>query len=239
MAKKAKPQNEIPKHIVIIPDGNRRWSHGKKLTLLHGYSEGIERLGDLLKWCNEFDIRMLSLWGFSTENFNRDQSEVDTLISLFNSKLREALTHDEYHKHKVRVRFYGRRDMFPLYIQHQISELEKSTKNYHNFFLNILLGYGGRQELVDAAKAIAKDYKNKNPDQIDERVFSSHLNTGDLPDPDLIIRTSGEQRLSGLLPWQSAYSELYFSKKLWPDFSKRDLKKAIDEFSRRKRRYGT
>lgn len=231
-------KNEIPKHIVIIPDGNRRWSKKHKLEYRQGYGKGIERMGDLLKWCREYNIRMLSLWGFSTENFRRDRKEIETLFDFFDAELREALKHDEYHKYKVRVRFYGKRDLFPMPMRHKIEELENATKNYDSFFLNILLGYGGRQEIVDAAKAIAKEYKNKNADEISEDVFSKHLYTHDLPDPDLIIRTSGEQRLSGLLPWQSTYSELYFSKKLWPDFSKRDLKKAIDEFSRRRRRYG-
>lgn len=226
------------KHIAVIPDGNRRWARKKGVSLLEGYKKGIEKLGNLLRWCKDSNIRMLTLWGFSTENIGRERKETRSLFSLFDSKLGEALESDEYHRKKVRVRFLGNKSMFPKSVRQKIEKLENSTKKYNSFSLNILLGYGGRREIVDGVSSIIEDAKKGRIKSVDEKLISSYLYTKGLPDPDLIIRTSGEQRLSGFLPWQSAYSELYFSKKLWPDFSKADFKKAVNAYSKRKRRFG-
>ncbi|VVB66527.1 Tritrans,polycis-undecaprenyl-diphosphate synthase (GGDP specific) [Candidatus Gugararchaeum adminiculabundum] len=229
----------LPKHVVIIPDGNRRWAKGKSKSVQEGYQVGIARIADVLKWCKEFDIKMITFWGFSTENFSRETNEVNHLFGLFAKRLKQAAGRSEYHKYKVRVKFFGKKEMFPKSVQQGINYLENSTKDYTNHQLNILLGYGGRVELVDAAKQIASDMKAGKISEIDEETFKSYLYTSELPDPDLIIRTSGEQRLSGLLPWQSAYSELLFSPKLWPDFQKEDFKAALDEYELRQRRFGT
>jgi tritrans,polycis-undecaprenyl-diphosphate synthase [geranylgeranyl-diphosphate specific] len=225
---------QLPNHIAIIPDGNRRWSekHGKSKQ--EGYAIGIRHIGDVLKWCKEHDIRMLTMWGFSLENFQRDKQEINALFELFKKNLKKAIESDEKNKHDLRVRFLGRLHLFPKEIQQMIKKAEELSEKNKKYQLNLLLSYGGRAEIVDAINAIIK----KGYEEVDEEIVSSHLYTAGLPDPDLIIRTSGEQRLSGLLPWQSVYSELYFCRKLWPDFGKKDFEVALRHYARRKRRFG-
>lgn len=221
-----------PYHIAIIPDGNRRWAKQHALELINGHRKGVEKLRELLDWCKELDIKMLSIWGFSTENFSRDKKEVDSLFKLFDEKLDEFL--EEYEKHKTRIRFIGNRSDFSKEFVKKMEKTEELTKDFDEFQLNILLNYGGRAEIVKAVKEIVQGGKKK----ITENTIQEHLYTNGIPDPDLIIRTSGEKRLSGLMPWQSVYSELYFIDKLWPDFTKEDLIEAIQDFEDRKRRFG-
>jgi undecaprenyl diphosphate synthase len=223
-----------PYHIAIIPDGNRRWSKKKGITVTDGYEKGIEKIGDLLKWCKAEKIHMLSMWGFSTENFERDKEEISKLFEIFDSKLLSAVRRGGYDKYKVRIRFFGRRQLFPESIQKKMGELERRTAIFDGYFLNLFLAYGGKQEIVDAVNAAISSGKR----QITEDEFQKLLYTAEIPNPDLIIRTSGEMRMSGFLPWQGAYSEFYFSQKLWPEFSHAELKKAIAEYTKRKRRYG-
>ena len=220
-----------PKHIAIIPDGNRRWAKRRGMSLPAAYDRGINHIADVLKWCRKYKIRTLTMWGFSTENFLRDSDEVKNLFSLFNEKLSEGLKKD-YKKYGVRVRFLGRISSLPKAVQEKMRKAEEDTASHSKYNLNLMLAYGGRQELLDAVKkAVEKGMRH-----LDEKSFASLLY---LPDsPDLIIRTSGEMRTSGFLPWQGAYSEYYFSKKLWPDFSEADFRKAIAEYSRRRRKYG-
>lgn len=183
---------------------------------------------------------MLTMWGFSTDNFKRDPSEIRGLFELFKKNLQEGLAkvdkgEAEKEKKQVKVRFFGRIHLLPKEIQQMIKTVEdQSGSKDAKYQLNLLLSYGGREELVDAINQIIKE----GIKEVSEQTISEHLYTRNLPDPDLIIRTSGEQRLSGLLPYQSCYSEFYFSKKLWPDFSKEDFVDAISEYERRKRRYG-
>jgi len=191
-------------------------------------------MGDVLKWCKEADIRMLTMWGFSTDNFKRDKNEIEGLFELFKENLKKALGSDEKNKYEVKIRFFGRIGLFPKEIQDMIKKAEEISAKNSAYQLNLMLSYGGREEIVDAVNAIIKEGVSK----VDEQILSDHLYTAGLPDPDLIIRTSGEQRLSGLMPWQSAYAEFYFCEKLWPEFSKEDFFAALEEFSRRKRRYG-
>lgn len=224
----------VPRHIAIIPDGNRRFAKKKGLSTREGYATGIQHMGDILKWCKEADIRMLTMWGFSTDNFKRDKNEIEGLFELFKENLKKALNSDEKNKHEVKIRFFGRIGLFPREIQEMIKKAEEISAKNSAYQLNLLLSYGGREEIVDAVNAAIKEGVTK----VDEQVLSNHLYTAGLPDPDLIIRTSGEQRLSGLMPWQSAYAEFYFCEKLWPEFSKEDFLAALEEFSRRKRRYG-
>jgi undecaprenyl diphosphate synthase len=224
----------VPRHIAIIPDGNRRWSTEKGLTKKEGYATGIRKIGDVLKWCKEADVPMLTMWGFSTDNFSRDNEEISTLFSLFKENLQKAISSDEKNKYDLRVRFFGRIHKFPKEIQQMIRKAEELTKNNSEYHLNLLLSYGGREEIVDAVNSII----NEGISYVDEDIFSKHLYTAGLPDPDFVIRTSGEQRLSGLMPWQTCYSEFYFAESLWPDFSKEEFQNAISEFSRRKRRFG-
>lgn len=183
-------------------------------------------------------MRIITFWGFSMENFDRDKKEVKKLMELFEQKIDEIKNMADLHKNKIRVRVFGRINLLTEKIQKKIMEIEKETMEYDNYHVNILLAYGGKQEIIDACNAISQDFKDGKIKGIDEKTFTKYLYTKDLPDPDLIIRTSGEQRLSGLMPWQSAYSELYFCDKLWPDFNEQDLKLAVEEFHRRKRRFG-
>jgi len=229
------PQENTPKHIAIIPDGNRRWAQKKGISRQEGYAIGIRKIGDVLKWCREHDVRMLTMWGFSTDNFKRDKDEVGGLFELFKDNLQKAIASDDRNKDELRVRFFGRIGLFPKEIQEMIRKAEEMTsRGERKYQLNLLLSYGGREEIVDAVnKILAEGVRS-----VDEEAISAHLYTKGLPDPDLIIRTSGEQRLSGLMPWQSCYSEFFFCRKLWPDFSKKDLESALKEFARRKRRYG-
>ncbi len=228
-------EEHSPKHIAIIPDGNRRWARKKGISKQEGYAIGIRKIGDVLKWCKSSDIRMLTMWGFSTDNFKRDSAEVGGLFELFKDNLRKAIDSDDRNKSELRVRFFGRLRLFPREIQQMIRKAEDATSGgERKYQLNLLLSYGGREELVDAVNGIiASGVK-----EVDEKGISDHLYTRGLPDPDLIIRTSGEQRLSGLMPWQSCYSEFYFCRKLWPDFSKKDFQAALADYARRKRRYG-
>jgi len=227
-------KNEKPNHIAIIPDGNRRWAKKKGISTRKGYAIGIQKFGDVLKWCKENNVKMLSMWAFSTDNFKRDSSEIKTLFELFKENLKKALNSDERNKYDLRVRFLGRTHLFPKEIQKMIEKAEETTSKNKEYQLNLLLGYGGREELVDAVNEII----DEGVEKVDEKTIGNHLYSRDIPDPDLVIRTSGEQRLSGLMPWQTSYSEFYFCKKLWPDFSKKDFKEALDEYARRKRRFG-
>jgi len=224
----------VPDHIAIIPDGNRRWAKQRGISTNEGYAIGIEHIGDVLKWCKDRNVRMLTMWGFSTDNFKRDKGEVQGLFGLFGENLKKALESDDKNRDEVRVRFFGRIHLFPNEIQQMIRKAEEISAKNAKYQLNLLLSYGGKEELVDAVNSIIKE----GVKEVSEQTIADHLYTSGLPDPDLIIRTSGEQRLSGLMPWQSAYSELYFSDKLWPDFSKEDFQDALDIYAKRKRRFG-
>ena len=204
------------------------------MSYKEAYATGIKHIQHALEWCREFEIPMLTMWGFSTDNAKRDSNEVGTLFKLFQKNLREVIESHNKNKDKLRIRFFGRIAIFPNIIREMIRRLEEATSGgQRKYQLNLMLGYGGREEIVDAINNIIQSGK-KN---IDEKTISESLYTK-FPDPDLIIRTSGEQRLSGFMPWQSSYSELYFSKKLWPDFSKSDFVTALKDYAKRKRRYG-
>ncbi len=221
----------------MMRDVNRRWARKKSISKEEGYAIGIRKIGDVLKWCKAADVRMLTMWGFSTDNFKRDPDEIKGLFELFKENLKKGI--DEANKgakekDEVRVRFFGRIHLLPKEIQMMIRKAESATAKSDRYQLNLLLSYGGREEIVDAVNGIIAS----GAKEIDEDAISSHLYTRGLPDPDLVIRTSGEQRLSGLMPWQTCYSEFYFCKKLWPDFSKKDFQSALNEFGARRRRYG-
>ncbi|VVB98390.1 Tritrans,polycis-undecaprenyl-diphosphate synthase (GGDP specific) [uncultured archaeon] len=229
-----------PRHIAIIPDGNRRWAKKRGITLVEGYDKGIRKIGDVLKWCKEADVHTLSMWGFSTDNAKRNPEEIKQLFELFKKYLQEILEEErkkgakEKGKYDVQVRFLGRRSVFPQEIRQAMARIEGATRNNKTYRLNLLLGYGGREEIVDAVNAIIRE----GVKEVDEETISKHLYTAGIGDPDLVIRTSGEQRLSGLMPWQTTYSEFHFSKKLWPDFSKKDFMEALKTYEKRMRRFG-
>ncbi len=231
-----------PEHIAIILDGNRRWASEKLLNPWVGHHHGADKIQDLLKWCLDLEVKSITLFAFSTENFQRPQEEVSEIMKIVEEKLHDILEEEQIHRHKVRVKVIGRLSLLPKSVQEIVRKVEGTTKDYDEHFLNVALAYGGRAEIVDATRKIAKKVeKGKlNPEGIDERVFESHLYTAYMPkqDPDLVIRTSGEERLSGFLLWQCAYSELCFLDVYWPDFRRIDLLRAVRTYERRKRRFG-
>ena len=231
-----------PEHVAIILDGNRRWASERSLNPLIGHYYGAEKIEDLLKWCLDLDVKSVTLYAFSTENFQRTPEEVEEIMQIAEEKLREVLKDDSIHKHRVRVKAIGRLGLLPKKLQEMIRQVEESTKDYDERFLNVALAYGGRAEIVDATRKIAEKAESGDltPKDINEQLFERYLYTAHMPkqDPDLIIRTSGEERLSGFLLWQCAYSELCFLDVNWPDFRRIDLLRAVRTYQRRKRRFG-
>jgi tritrans,polycis-undecaprenyl-diphosphate synthase [geranylgeranyl-diphosphate specific] len=233
---------EKPDHIAIILDGNRRWASDKELNPWAGHEKGAEKVEQLIEWCLKLDVKSVTLYAFSTENFRRSQEEVEEIMRIAGENLQKILTDERIHKNKVRVKVIGRVNLLPESLQQLIRDAEKSTKDYDKHFLNFAFAYGGRAEIVDAARKIAENVHEGrlDPEKVDEAMFEQYLYTSHMPkqDPDLIIRTSGEERLSGFLLWQSAYSELCFLDAYWPDFRLIDLLRAVRTFQNRKRRYG-
>ncbi len=231
-----------PEHIAVILDGNRRWALKHSLNPWMGHRQGAEKVKELLDWCLEMGVKSVTLYAFSTENFRRSPKEVEEIMRIAEEKLRKLLTDKRIHENNVKVKIIGRKNLLPKSLRKLADEVEESTKNYNKHFLNIALAYGGRAEIVDAARKIAERVEKGEigSKQIDEKLFEKFLYTAHLPkqDPDLIIRTSGEERLSGFLLWQSAYSELCFLDIYWPEFRKIDLLRAIRTFQKRKRRFG-
>ncbi len=231
-----------PDHIAIILDGNRRWAQDRSLEPWMGHYFGADKTKEVLKWCLDLNVKTITLYVFSTENFQRPREEVEKLMQLFREKFSEALKSEEIHKHRVRVKVIGKVDMLPPDLQEMIREIEEETKGYDGHFLNLAIAYGGRAEIVDAARKIAQKVAEGEllPEDVNEKIFEQHLYTAFLPkqDPDLIIRTSGEERLSGFLLYQSAYSELCFLDVYWPEFRRIDLLRAVRTYQKRKRRFG-
>jgi tritrans,polycis-undecaprenyl-diphosphate synthase [geranylgeranyl-diphosphate specific] len=234
-------QYPVPEHVAVIMDGNRRFAKSLGLTSNVGHIFGKDRIEDVLDWCFELGINILTVYAFSTENFNRSNDEVTTLMDLCKQELDRAVKNSRIHKNKVRVRVIGDLESLPEDIKQSANEIVDSTKRYDNYFFNIALAYGGREELVGAIQKIADDVKKGTLElnEISQSTVSSYLYTNGIPDPDLILRTSGEERISNFLLWQLAYSELYFSDVYWPAFQKRDFLKAIRTYQNRKRRFGT
>ena len=231
-----------PEHIGVILDGNRRWASLHELAPWEGHRRGAEKVREFLRWCLDLGIRTITLYVFSTENFQRPRKEVEEIMRLAEEYLREVIEDESIHKHRVRIKALGRINLLPESLRRMIREVEERTKDYDGFYLNIAIAYGGRAEIVDAARKIAREVVEGRLrlEEVDEEVFEKYLYTSHLPqqDPDLIIRTSGESRLSGFLLWQSAYSELCFMDVYWPEFREIDLERAIRTFQRRKRRFG-
>jgi len=224
----------VPVHIGIIPDGNRRFGKKYNLSLTEAYERGINKLKEVMEWSKEIGIKILTVWSFSTENINRNFFEKRIFFSLLKKKAEEALNSDEFEKNEIRCRFIGKLSLLPSSLTKILKKIEEKTEKYKKFNLNVAIGYGGRQEIVDACNKIIKSgIKRVNINNL--RKF---LYTDGIPDPDLIIRTSGEYRLSGFLPWQTVYSELIFLKPLWPELTKEDFINAIKEFENRERRFG-
>ena len=224
----------IPQHIVLFPDGNRRWARQKGMHTLEGHKQGYNNLLDFSEWCKNRGVKVLTTFGFSTENWNRTEEEVTYLMNLLEKCLTDNL--DKYQKDGVKVKVIGQRERLPESLKKAIETTEKATAENSNLHLNLAISYGGKWDILNAVKKIVEE---KIPaDKIDEKLFESYLSTAGLPSPDLIIRAGGEKRMSNFVLWQAAYSELYFSPKLWPDFSEQDLDLALEEFDRRSRRFG-
>jgi len=224
----------IPQHIVLFPDGNRRWAKQKGLYSLEGHKKGYENLLNFCEWCKNRGVKVGTAFGFSTENWNRTKEEVDYLMKLLESCLIDNLA--KYDKDGVRVRVIGQRERLPKSLQEAIVKTEEATKNNLNFYLNLAISYGGKWDILNAVKKIVKE--GIESDKIDEKLFDDHLSTAGLPAPDFIIRAGGEMRMSNFVLWQAAYSELYFSPKMWPEFTEEDLDIALAEFDKRSRRFG-
>lgn len=231
-----------PEHIAIILDGNRRWANEQEINPWLGHRQGAETVERLLDWLQMLNVKFVTLYTFSTENFSRPSAEVEEIMRIAEVKFRKLLTDERIRRNRVHVKVIGRVNLLPESLQSIIAEVEKATADYDNQFLNFAFAYGGRAEIVDAAKTIAQKVKDGELeiDDVDEETFEKHLYTSHMPkDPDMIIRTSGEERLSGFLLWQSAYSELLFLDVYWPDFRLIDLMRAIRTFQNRKRRFGS
>jgi tritrans,polycis-undecaprenyl-diphosphate synthase [geranylgeranyl-diphosphate specific] len=235
-------EGKKPEHVAIILDGNRRWASNNAMIPWVGHRQGANKVDELLDWCIDLNVKFITLYAFSTENFHRSPKEVEAIMKLIEEKLRSILENERIHENKVKVKAIGRLDLLPDSIQKVIQRVEESTKMYSDRLLNVALAYGGRAEIVDATKKIARKAVEGelNPEKINEKLFEKYLYTAHMPrqDADLIIRTSGEERLSGFLSWQSAYSELCFVDVNWPDFRHIDLLRAVRTYQRRKRRFG-
>ena len=233
-------KSKVPNHVAIIMDGNRRFAASTGLNPSLGHHFGTEKVKDTLDWCLDLGIKNLTLYAFSTENFNREHGEVKELMDLCYTELSKAKKDSRLHKNRVKVSVIGQIDKLPSHIQEEANGLMNKTKKYDNYNLSIAIAYGGREEIVNAVQKIAEDVQGGELDlnEINEEKVASYLYTKDLPDPDLILRTSGEERISNFLLWQMAYSEFYFTDVYWPAFQKRDFLKAIKSYQQRKRRYG-
>jgi len=234
-------ENPIPKHIAIIMDGNRRFARSLGLAPTEGHELGRNKLEELLEWCLDLKIRILTVYAFSTENLKRELEEVETLMDLFEKNFKLLAEDQRVHKHKIKVKVFGQTELLPQIVQDAIHLAEETTKDYDNYFYNLCIAYGGREEIIQAVKKIAGDVKDGkiDIDNINEELMSKHLYTSDYPDPELILRTSGEERMSNFLLWQLAYSELYFADVYWPGFRRADFLRAIRSYQQRQRRYGT
>ncbi len=233
-------QRKAPEHLAIIMDGNRRFAREIGLTRVDGHEKGRNKLEELLTWGLELDIKILTVYAFSTENLARDEKEVVELMDLFEESFYKAAEDKRVHKNQISIKVLGQTSILPEKVQKAIAHAEERTKKYKKYRLNLAIAYGGREEILQAIKDISGKVREGEIEiaDIDEKLFSNHLYTADLPDPDLILRTSGEIRVLNFLLWQLAYSELYFTDVYWPGFRKIDFLRAIRSYQKRARRHG-
>ncbi len=235
-----KPE-KMPKHVAIIMDGNRRYSKLQgNIDVVKGHEIGVDTLEKVLDWSIELGIEIITVYAFSTENFNRPPHEVEGLMNLFVKNFKRLVDHEKIHRNEVKVKVVGRTDLIPESVREAIKEAEDATAKYDKRLFNIAIGYDGRMEIIDSIKKIINQVQagEITVDDVDEDLVSKNLYTEGLADPNLIIRTSGEERLSGFLLWQSSYSELYFCETLWPELRKVDFVRAIRSYQERERRFG-
>ena len=235
-----KPE-KMPKHVAIIMDGNRRYSKLQgNIDVVKGHEIGVDTLENVLDWSIELGIEIITVYAFSTENFNRPQHEVEGLMNLFVKNFKKLVNHEKILKNEVKVKVVGKTEMLPENVREAIKEAEEATAHFNKRLFNIAIGYDGRLEIIDSFKKIIEQVQagEITIDDVDEDLVSKNLYTEGLDDPNLIIRTSGEERLSGFLLWQSSYSELYFCETLWPELRKVDFIRAIRSYQERERRFG-
>ncbi len=236
--------NDIPKHIAVIPDGNRRYARKYNLSIYEAYKIGSEKTLEFLNWCMEFGIKVVTFFVISYDNFlKRSKEDVDAVLRLLREKLKKIREYKNIIENKVKIKIIGRTHLLPDDIQKEIKSVEDLTKNNSGYYLNLAVVYGGRQEIIDGIKRLFEDFKKGIIDinNLDESLFMRYLYFGDeipYPEPDLIIRTSGEYRISNYLLYQAAYSELYFIEKYWPEITKEDFINAIEWYKKRERRFG-
>ena len=231
-------KQKVPEHIAIIMDGNGRWATKKGLPRSFGHNKGVSVLKEILKASKNLGCKVLTVYAFSTENWTRPTKEVDFLINLFREVLKNEI--EEIHQELIKIKFIGDLSPFPETLRKIISSSESLTRSNNKFLLNVCVNYGGRQEIVKAAKELALKSSSGEikPSEVNEELFNSELLTRGIKDPELLIRTSGEKRISNFLLWQLAYSEIYISDVLWPDFNESEFLKAIIDYQSRNRRFG-
>lgn len=231
-------QERLPRHVAVIMDGNGRWAKQRSLPRFMGHRKGVDTLKDLLRCCRDWGIEALTAYAFSTENWGRPLEEVDFLMTLFERVLRQELR--EMMQEDVRIRFVGNLGVLPRSLQAEIARAVEETANNQGIQFSVATNYGGRQEILEACRAIAHKVQQGllDPAHIDEGLFEHHLYTAGISDPDLLIRTSGEMRLSNFLLWQMAYSEIYVTETLWPDFDRNEFHRALGAYQQRERRFG-
>ncbi|QKW08882.1 isoprenyl transferase [Streptomyces sp. NA04227] len=231
--------DQVPKHIGVIMDGNRRWAKAAGSTTAHGHRAGAEKIGEFLGWCAEADVEVVTLWLLSTDNFDRPGEELGPLLGIIERVVRSLAADGRWRVHHV-----GNLDILPTPMRHVLKEAEEATSHVDGITVNVAVGYGGRQEIADAVRSMLLDQADRGAtledvaEVVDTDMIGQHLYTSDQPDPDLVIRTSGEQRLSGFMLWQTAHSEYYFCEVFWPAFRKVDFLRAMRDYAARHRRYG-
>lgn len=235
---KLKKKGNIPRHIAIIMDGNGRWARQRGLPRVSGHSEGIKSVRDVVEACAQLGVEYLTLFAFSTENWRRPKDEVSTLMKLLIKALKNET--DELHKNNIRLQMIGDINLLPSEVQKHLNEAIEKTKHNLRMTLILALSYSGRWDIINATKKIANKIceGTLKPEKITDEIFFQHLSTANFPEPDLLIRTSGEMRISNFLLWELAYSEIYITQTLWPDFRRKDLYKAIEDYQKRERRFG-
>lgn len=243
LLEKGVKKHEMPTHLGLILDGNRRFAKEMGYDdLTMGHKLGAEKLYDVLQWCADLGIKIISIWVFSTENVQRDKQEVEALLNVIQEKIEELANSPVIKRNGFKIKALGKMDMLPESLKSVVKNAEESTKTHSDHILNIAIGYGGREEIVEAVRKAIREKKVNTIEELASSIttkdITSNLYTNGIPDPDLIIRTSGEIRLSGFLLWQSAYSEFYFCDALWPVFRKIDFLRAIRSYQHRNRRFG-
>ncbi len=226
---------KLPRHIAVIMDGNGRWAKSRNLPRMEGHKAGAKSVQEVVETCARLGIEYLTLYAFSKENWKRPKSEISMLWKLLENYLREE--HKVLIKNQLRLKVIGQKDDLPSTVQRELQRVEDLTKDFKRMTIVLALNYGGRAEIIEAIKKLCRE-NSSNIEAIDEEKFAQYLFTSDIPDPDLLIRTSGEMRVSNFLLWQIAYSEIWITQELWPDFRKKNLLQALVDFQKRERRFG-